>query len=259
MNIQKLRFLAEHQSIETMLNGIETASHPARANILIVADPASLKGVGAILRNCGFEIANAITGEEALMRLRRSEYDAVLLDLNLAGMGGIEACTRIRNEFHNIWLIVTAANDCVDDRVEALDAGADHYITQPCHRRELVARIRAAMRRVHAPAGHPKAPLSVGSFRLDLAKRVVEKEGREIRLTATEFNLLYQLMASAGRPILHSTLLDIIWGNHTDKERGYLRIYISQLRKKLEPVPAEPRYLLTYMNVGYIFANSPST
>jgi two-component system KDP operon response regulator KdpE len=182
----------------------------------------------------------------------------VLLDLDLSDMGGIEACARIRAEFSNIWLIVMAAEDNVDDRVEALNAGADHYIARRCHRRELVARIRAAMRRVHVPASHSKAPLTVGAFRLDLAKRAVEKEGREIRLTATEFNLLYQLMASAGQPILHSTLLDIVWGNHTDKERGYLRIYISQLRKKLEPVPAEPRFLLTYMNVGYIFANSQS-
>jgi two-component system KDP operon response regulator KdpE len=237
---------------------MDTGPHPACVKVLIVGDSSSLKGANTTLRNCGFEIAKATTGEEALMRLRRTEYDAVLLDLDLSDMGGIEACARIRAEFSNIWLIVMAADDSVDDRVEALNAGADHYIARRCHRRELVAQIRAAMRRVHVPASPSKAPLTVGAFRLDLAKRVVEKEGREIRLTATEFNLLYQLMASAGQPILHSTLLDIVWGNHTEKERGYLRIYISQLRKKLEPVPAEPRFLLTYMNVGYIFANSSS-
>jgi two-component system KDP operon response regulator KdpE len=239
---------------------METAPNLAHADVLIVSDPASeWRELEKILRGFGFGVATAATSEEALMRLRRSYYDVVLLDLNLSGKSGIAACSRIRSEFPVVWLMAMTVDEKINGSVAALEAGADDYIAWPFSKRELAARIRAAVRRVHTPVNHPKAPLMVGDFRLDLAKRVVEKEGREIRLTATEFNLLYQLMASAGQPILHSTLLDIVWGSHTAKERGYLRIYISELRKKLEPVPAEPRFLLTYMNVGYIFVNSAST
>jgi len=153
-----------------------------------------------------------------------------------------------------MWIIAVATEDCQEDRVDALNAGADHCITIPLHLREFAARIRAIVRRLRPTLGKSKSPLVVGDFHLDIAKHVVKRDGREIRLTTTEFNLLYQLMARAGQPIPHSTLLDVVWGNHTAKERAYLRIYISSLRKKLEVEPAQPCYLLTHANIGYIFA-----
>ena len=234
------------------------ATDRTQGKVLVVAAASTSsvwETVETTLRGCNIQVRKAPTGEEALSRLRRMHYDAVLLDLDLPGMGGVGTCTRVRNEFPNIQIIVVAIQDSVEDRVEALNAGADHFITKPFHTQEFIAQIRAAVRRLRVSANRTDAPIVVGDFHLDVAKRVVEKDGREIRLTATEFNLLYQLMASAGRPILHSVLLDIVWGNHTDKERGYLRIYISQLRKKLEAIPTEPRFLLTYSSVGYVFAN----
>ena len=189
------------------------------------------------------------------MRLRRNGYDAVFLDLDLPGMDGVETCSLIRTEFPSVWIIAVASQDNIEDRVDALNAGADHYLNKPLQMREFAAQTRAVMRRLQTSASTPRGTLVVGKFHLDLAKQVVKQEGHEIRLTMTGFNLLYQLMASAGRPIPHSVLLDIVWGNHTEKERGYLRIYISQLRKKLEIEPTQSRFLQTYMNVGYIFAS----
>jgi two-component system KDP operon response regulator KdpE len=212
------------------------------------------RAIEKTLRGCGFGISKASTGSEALMRLRKHDYEAVFLDLDLPRPGGVEACTEIRAEFPTIWIVVAAQNR-IEDWVQALNAGADHCITKPFHIREFAARIHAIARRLRITAANSRAPLIVGNFHLDLAKHVVNRDGQEIRLTTTEFNLLYQLMASAGQPIPYSALLDIIWGNHTEKEREYLRIYISQLRKKLEVEPTQPRFLLTYRSVGYIFAN----
>lgn len=238
-----------------VLRRMKTVENRPHGNVLLVADADSKwTTVETALRGCRFDVRKAATGEDALMRLRRINCEAVFLDLSLPGMGGIGACRRIRNEFPNLWIIVVASKDTVEDRVEALNAGADHYITRPFHVQELTARIQAVVRRARASVSRTNAPVVVGNFHLDLEKRVVEKDGREIRLTVTEFNLLYQLMANAGRPIPYSLLLDVIWGDHTATERGYLRIYISQLRKKLEVVPTQPRYLLTYASVGYLFA-----
>lgn len=234
---------------------MRTTKNRAQGNVLIVADVDSKWAtVETALRGCRFDVRKATTCEDALMRLRRTNYEAVFLDLNLPGMGGVKACLRIRNEFPNIWIVVVASRDAVEDRVEALNAGADHYITRPVHVQELTARIQSVMRRARSSVIRTNAPIVVGNFHLNLEKKFIEKDGREIHLTVTEFNLLYQLMANAGRPIPYSLLLDVIWGDHTTTERGYLRIYISQLRKKLEVVPTQPRYLLTHANVGYLFA-----
>jgi two-component system KDP operon response regulator KdpE len=233
---------------------MEIGDNRAIGNVLIVAasDP-KWAAVETAFREHRFDVRKALTGEDALMRLRRISHAAVVLDLHLPGMGGIGACLRMREEFPDIWIVVVAKEDTVKDRVDALNAGADHYITRPFYVQELTARIQAVIRRARASIGKPNAAIVVGSFYLDVSKRIIEKEGRQIRLSTTEFNLLYQLMANAGQPIPYSLLLDIIWGKHTATERGYLRIYISQLRKKVELIPSEPRYLLTYANVGYVF------
>jgi two-component system, OmpR family, KDP operon response regulator KdpE len=231
----------------------------ARGRVLIVAeDTSSRREVRVALAECGFEIATASTAEEALMRLRRLEYDIVLLNPSLPEVGCVEACRRIRNEFSTVWIVVLAAHDRVEDGIELLDAGADHYINEPFHGRELGARVRAVVRRVRITVSQSRKPIRIGSVYLDLAKRVVVREGREIGLTTTEFHLLYQLMASAGRPVPYHLLLDVIWGRHTSKERVYLRIYICHLRKKLEVQPTRPRLLLTHLNAGYVFADPAS-
>jgi len=235
---------------------MEITASRVHGNVLLAANVASAwRSVETTLNQCGFDIGRASTGKEALMRLRRTGYDMVVVDLDLPGMDGIETCTLIRNEFSTIWILVVAFHDTVEERIRALDAGADHYITKPFHLREFAARLRAMARRTSISLIKPREPINVGIFYLDLDKRTVKKSGREIHLTTTEFNLLYQLMANTGQPVLHSTLLDLIWGQHGAKELGYLRIYISQLRKKIETVPSHPRFLLTYMSVGYIFAD----
>ena len=234
---------------------MKTFQNHAHGTLLFVANAASKwSAAETALRGCRFDVKKAATAEDALMWLRRIDCEAVFLDLNLSGAGGIGACRRIRQEFPNLWIVVFASQDTVEDRGEALNAGADHYMTKPFRTQELIARIEAVVRRIRGPHTRTNAPIVVGDFYLNLEKKVVEKEGHEIHLTVTEFNLLYQLMANAGRPVPHSLLVDVVWGNHTATELGYLRIYISQLRKKIEAVPNQPRYLLTYANVGYLFA-----
>jgi len=238
-----------------VLPEMKTIENRAHGTLLLVADAASRwTAVETALLACHFDVRKAATGDDALMWLRRIDCEAVFLDLNLSGDGGVGSCRRIRDEFPNLWIVMIASQDTVEDRIQALNAGADHYMTKPFHTQELIARIGAVVRRIRVSPHRINAPIVVGDFYLNLEKKVVEKQGHEIRLTVTEFNLLYQLMANAGRPVPHSMLVDVIWGDHTATEMGYLRIYISQLRKKIETVPTQPRHLLTYANVGYLFA-----
>lgn len=225
-----------------------------RLNVLIVEDDAGIRqSLFETLTALGFVIGEAADGEAALSRLRMIDYDAVLLDINMPGMGGIETCRRIHHSYPQIPIIMLTVRDEEDDKVEALDAGADDYVTKPFQIRELTARMRSIIRRSKTPTVPSNSPVVVGSLVLDPDRHRVEKMGREIRLTPKEFAMLRYLMEHAGRPIPHNRLLISIWGSEYGNEREYLRVLINQLRKKIEDDPARPSYILTESYIGYRF------
>jgi two-component system KDP operon response regulator KdpE len=225
-----------------------------RWNVLVVEDEAALRqSLFETLSALGFVIGEAGTGEEAQMRLRMVEYDAVLLDINMPGIGGIDTCRLIRRDYPYLPIIMLTIRDEEDDKVEALDAGADDYVTKPFQIRELTARLRAAIRRSKLLPLTPNSLSVIGGLTLDPVRYRVEKHGREIRLSPKEFEMLRYLMQHAGRPIPHSRLLRSIWGPEYGDEREYLRVLVSQLRKKIEDDPANPTYILTESHVGYRF------
>ncbi len=225
-----------------------------QGTILLVEDDSAIRrGLRATLTAMMFDIGEAATGEEALMRLRMVKYDAVLMDLNMPGMGGVEACKRVRKEFPLISIIVVTVRDSEEDKVEALDAGADDYVTKPFQMRELAARIRASVRRRRIPQQAEDQVVVVGIYELHPSRRVLKKRGQEVRLTPTEFDLVAYLMTHAGHPILHHKLLSSVWGSEYGEEREYLRTFILQLRRKLEDDPANPTYIRTVNYLGYVF------
>ena len=185
-------------------------------------------------------------------RLRIRE--PVSKDINMPGIGGIRACREIRKSLPHLGILMLTVRDREEDKVTALDAGADDYITKPFNIRELAARIRAAVRRSSASSVDPDAVIRIGDIELDPARRLVRKGGELVHFTPTEFDLLRYLMTHAGLPITHVRLLRAVWGPEYGGELEYLRTYIRQLRKKLEDDPAEPEYLLTDSHVGYRFA-----
>lgn len=228
-------------------------SHP-EGRILIVEDDSALRrSLHATLDALGFSVAEAVNGEDAMTLLHTSDYESVLLDINMPGMGGLETCRRIRQSFTRLPILVLTVRDSENDKVEALEAGADDYVTKPFQIRELTARIRTAIRRLRAPETPTEAQIVVGEITLDPARRRVEKAGTEIRLTPREFKALHLLMEHAGYPISHARLLAVLWGPGYGDEREYLRVLVNQLRRKIEDNPASPTYLLTDNYVGYRF------
>jgi two-component system KDP operon response regulator KdpE len=222
--------------------------------ILVIEDDSSLRrSLRANLSLLGFEVSDASNGEDALIILRNADYEAVLLDINMPGMGGIETCRRLRQIFTKLPVLMLTVRDDVDDKVEALEAGADDYITKPFQMRELTARIRAAIRRFRAPEVPAEMTIINGMIALDPARRRVELSGVEVHLTPREFDGLHYLMAHAGRPVTHVRLLSALRGPGFGTDRGYLRVLIGQLRKKLEDDAANPKYILTDSYVGYRF------
>jgi two-component system KDP operon response regulator KdpE len=222
--------------------------------VLIVDDEPSIRrALRTTFGTLGFDVAEAITGEEALPLLRAAAFDAVLLDVNMPGMGGLEACREIRRQFPRLAVLMLTVRDNEDDKVEALDAGADDYVTKPFPIRELVARVRSAVRRSHAPTDNVNSVIAIGQIALDPLRRLVQKNGATLHLTPKEFDLLHHLMKNAGLPILHARLLSAVWGPEYGNELEYLRTYIRQLRKKIEDDAAQPKYLLTDSRIGYRF------
>ena len=225
-----------------------------RSKVLVVEDDAGIRqSLFETLGALGFVIGEARSGEEALVRLRMVDYDAVLLDINMTGMGGMETCRRIFQAYPQLPIIMLTVRDEESDKVEALDAGADNYVTKPFQMRELTARLRAAIRRSKTVAFPSDAFLAIGDLRLSISRRRLEKSQQEIRLTPKEFEMLRYLMEHAGRPIPHNRLLTTIWGPEYGNEREYLRVLINQLRKKIEDDPAHPTYILTESHIGYRF------
>jgi two-component system KDP operon response regulator KdpE len=227
-----------------------------QSNVLIVDDERSIRiSLRTILSGLGFGIVEAARGEEALSLVRTAQFDAVLLDINMPGMGGIEVCRLMRKVSPRLPIVMLTVQGSEDRKVEALDAGADDYITKPFQLRELIARIRAALRRSKI-AEEEGAVLEVGDVCLDSTRHMVQKKGRTIHLTPKQFELLHFLMANAGKPVPHTKLLRSVWGPEYGNELEYLRTFVRQVRMKIEDDPANPRYLLTESHIGYRFSES---
>jgi two-component system, OmpR family, KDP operon response regulator KdpE len=225
-----------------------------RSKVLIVEDDTGIRqSLFETLGALGFAIGEAGTGEEAMTRLRMVDYEAVLLDVNMPGMGGIETCRKICQNYPRLPIIMLTVLDQEDDKVEALDAGADDYVTKPFQIRELTARLRAAIRRSKTALVEPNSLIVAGDLALDRGRHRIEKLGVEIHLTPKEFDLLGYLMEHAGRPVSHHRLLTAIWGPEYGNEREYVRVLINQLRKKIEDNAARPTYILTESYIGYRF------
>lgn len=225
--------------------------------VLIVDDESAIRrALRPPLTELGFQVAEASRGEEALQVLRAAVQDVVLLDINMPGIGGIETLRRIRSFAPRLPVLMLTVRDQEEDKVQALELGADDYVTKPFSTRELIARIRAAVRRVRTPARAEDAPLEIGEIRLEPAKRTVTKRGEQVRLTRKEFDILHCLMSRAGRVVTYAKLLTAVWGADCREEVEYLRTFVRQLRKKIEDDPANPLYLLTDVYVGYRFADA---
>lgn len=222
--------------------------------ILVVDDEPQLRrAMKATLTDLGYSVMEAKSGEEALETLRREAADLVLLDLNMPGIGGLETCRAIR-ETLEIPIIILSVRNTERDKVQALDAGADDYVTKPFGIQELLARIRAAIRRTPASGDGDPVVFSSGELTIDFGARRVTLSGKSVRLTPKEFDLLKFLVGHPDKPIPHRKLLQTVWGPDYGDEVEYLRVFVNQLRKKIEPVPSKPRYLLTEPWVGYRFA-----
>ena len=225
-------------------------------NLLIVDDERSIRlSLRTILGNFGFEIVEAARGEEAVALVRTEPFDAVLLDINMPGMGGIEVCRLMRKAAPRLPILMLTVQGGEEQKVEALDAGADDYITKPFQLRELTARLRAAVRRAKS-FDDGEAAIFIGDVLLDPERHLVEKNGRAVHLTPKQFELLHYLMMHAGRPIPHAKLLRSVWGPEYGNELEYLRTFIRQIRLKIEDDPANPQYLITDSHIGYRFSES---
>lgn len=225
------------------------------AVVLIVDDEPQIRRVlRTTLSSHGYAVIEARTGDEALEVIRSEQVDLILLDLNMPGRSGVEVCSEIRASGDVPIIMLTVRNN-ERDKVQALDAGADDYVVKPFGSEELMARIRAALRRA-APAD--ALPSFVSSdLTIDFEKRLVTVKGQPVRLTPKEFDLLRYLVSNQGRPLPHRRLLQAVWGPDYGDETEYLRVFINQLRKKIEADPHNPRYIHTEPWVGYRFEPPP--
>jgi two-component system KDP operon response regulator KdpE len=224
------------------------------AKILVVDDDPQIRRVmKATLVGHSYEVIEARTGEDALEALPHEMPNLVLLDMNMPGMGGLETCRAIRSGT-DIPVIILSVRNTEKDKVAALDAGADDYVTKPFGIEELLARIRAALRR--SPSGPDGGPhgFTAPNLEIDFDARRVHANGKDVRLTPKEFEMLRYLVAHSGRPVTHRELLQAVWGPDYGDEPEYLRVFINQLRKKIEANPSKPKFILTEPWVGYRFA-----
>ena len=220
--------------------------------VLVVDDDAALaRALSINLGARGFDVTVAATGREALAALAKVHPDAVVLDLGLPDLDGIEVLHGIRG-WTNVPVVVLSARTTSDEKVEALDAGADDYVTKPFEMNELFARLRAALRRGAAPVSPGTvSSVTAGPIHIDLAAGKVSRDGVQVRLSPTEYHLLEVLARNVGRLVPQQLLLREVWGPGYDKETHYLRVYIAQLRRKLENDPSTPEHIITEPGLGY--------
>ena len=222
--------------------------------ILIVDDePNILATVAPLLRNNSYAVLSAMTGRAALDIVERYKPDLIVLDLGLPDLDGIEVCRHVR-QTSSAPIIVLSARGAEGDKVAALDAGADDYVTKPFGAEELLARIRAALRRSDSGSG-TAGPIVRGGLVIDRERFRVLRDGDEVRLTPKEFELLTYLAQHPGRVLTHRAILKAIWGPHATDQPEHLRVLVGSLRKKIEPNPSSPKYILTEPWVGYRFAD----
>jgi two-component system KDP operon response regulator KdpE len=248
LNTEPLPFMTSYGQ------GKEPPAGKQEGKLLVVDDdPSVRRTLHTTLYSLGFDIGEASTGEEAIALCRIVRYEAVLLDINMPGKDGIETCRELRRLLPRIAILMLSVNDDHERKIEALEAGADDYVTKPFHMRELTARIRSALRRSRASSAQSDELISIGDVELHPARRLVLKSGEPVHLTPKEFDLLHYLMSHAGLPITHSRLLHVVWGSEYANQVEYLRTFVRQLRKKLEDDAGNPKYLLTDSHVGYRF------
>jgi two-component system KDP operon response regulator KdpE len=223
-------------------------------NILVVDDDAQITRVlRSILSVHGYCVRTAGDGDEALEVMRQWAPHLVITDLSMPNMGGLELCGKIRAK-SDVFIIVLSVRDEEKTKVEALDSGADDYVTKPFNMNELMARVRTGLRRAsRARPDEDTSMIEAGDFHIDLLTRLVTVRGRDVRLTPKEFDLLSYLARNTGRVITHQTLLASVWGRASTPKPEYLHVFMNHLRDKLEPVDGSVRYLVTEKRVGYRF------
>ncbi|HYM26098.1 MAG TPA: response regulator transcription factor [Vicinamibacterales bacterium] len=232
------------------MNGVSTAAAD-KSRVLVVDDePQITRVLRTVLSSQGYQVKTAAEGEAALSSFTEFRPELVITDLYMPHMDGVELCRRIRS-MSNVPIIVLSVKGEEKTKVEALDSGADDYVTKPFGIDELLARVRAALRRGSGEA--EVASFDAGDFRVDLDARRVHAHGQEIRLTPKEFDLFVYMARHPNRVITHRTLLEAVWGEASQEQPEYLRVFMGQLRKKLEPDPSNPKYLVTEPWVGYRF------
>ncbi|HEY6406497.1 MAG TPA: response regulator transcription factor [Ktedonobacteraceae bacterium] len=225
------------------------------ASILVVDDEREI--VRALKRSLsaqGFTVLTASSGEEAVEVVSQQHPDLLLLDLLLPGMSGLEVCRRIRKT-SNVPIIVLSVKDAEHDKVEALDLGADDYIAKPFGMKEVLARVRVALRRVAQVSSGGEPRIQVGPLSVDFAQRRVQVHGREVSLTPTEYDLLKVFITYRGKILTRKLLLKEVWGAEAHARMHSLHVYVAQLRQKIEPEPERPQFILTIPGVGYRFAD----
>ena len=222
-------------------------------HILVIDDePQILRAIRAILTEKQFKVTTAGRGEEGLTLAASHQPDIVILDLGLPDMDGVEVCSRLR-EWTDCPIIILSVRDRERDKVAALDAGADDYLTKPFGIEELLARVRVALRHSTNTQGAQGRVVKAGPLTIDLAWHIVKRGEQEIKLTGTEYKLLFYLAANTGRVLTHQSILTKVWGPADADHTEYLRVYVRQLRKKLEVDPERPQYILTEPGIGYRF------
>jgi two-component system, OmpR family, KDP operon response regulator KdpE len=223
------------------------------SRILMVDDePQIRRALRSTLAALGFVVADAESGEAALEMVRDEKFDLILLDINMPGLSGLETCRAIRAR-SNVGILMVTVRDRAEDKIEALDAGADGYVTKPFDVNELLARIRAALRRAPASALAESKVLQLDGLEIRFHDRQVRINGRVTRLTPTELELLHYFVTHANSVLPHDKILQAVWGPDYGDEVEYLRVFVNQLRKKIEPDPARPRFILTEPWLGYRF------
>ena len=224
------------------------------SRILVVDDEPQLRrALRSTLSALGFIVDDAETGEAALEKLREERFDLLLLDINMPGLSGIETCRAVRAR-SDISVLMLTVRDRAEDKIQALDAGADGYVTKPFDVNELLARIRATLRRAPASALVDSQILTLDGIEINFRDRRVKVNGRVGRLTPTELDLLRYFAEHPNSILPHDKILQAVWGPDYGNEVEYLRVFVNQLRKKIEPDPARPRYILTEPWLGYRFA-----
>ncbi|WKZ34871.1 MAG: response regulator [Anaerolineales bacterium] len=222
-------------------------------HILVIDDePQIQRAIRTILTEKGFKVTTASRGEDGLTLAAANEPDIVILDLGLPDMDGVEVCTRLR-EWTQCPIIILSVRDSERDKVAALDKGADDYLTKPFGIEELLARVRVALRHSMNSHGTRGRVIHAGAITIDLAWHIVKRGDEEVKLTATEYKLLAYLAANHGRVLTHQSILTHVWDPADANHIEYLRVYMRQLRKKLEADPERPQYILTEPGIGYRF------